>query len=317
MSQPVISYEFFPPRSEAQQRRFWQTLGCLQTLNPAYISMTWGALGSTSQASLEILEHLVKESTVPVTAHLSCSGQTEAQMSVMIDKLEALGITRFLALRGDNSATQADETGTQSSSSNLAHASDLVRLLAKDSSRDISVAAYPEVHPEAASADADLHWLKEKLDAGAERAITQFFFDPDTFLRFRDRAVATGISQDLVPGILPIHDIQKVADFSGKCGATVPENLYERFGKANTVESRRTIAVEHCVELCQQLQREGVDEFHLYTLNQAPLAYAVTQELMSQSINGESARTLEESSCNPQNVFHGQSDKRDSAVCNP
>lgn len=303
MSQLSLSYEFFPPRSEAQQRRFWQTFGCLQTLNPAYVSMTWGALGSTSQASLEVLEHLVKDATVPVTAHLSCSGQTETQMLGMIDKLEALGITRFLALRGDNSAT-ANEAGSAGAGGHsggqaggqsadreetLAHAADLVRLLARDSSRDITVAAYPEVHPESPSAEADLFRLKEKLDAGASRAITQFFFDADTFLRFRDKAVATGISQTLVPGILPIHDIQKVADFSSRCGATVPEPLFARFAKANTAETRHAAAVEQCVELCQQLRREGVSEFHIYTLNQSPLAYSVSRELMGSPVKATAA----------------------------
>ncbi|MGQ7848674.1 methylenetetrahydrofolate reductase [Granulosicoccus sp. 3-233] len=305
MSQLSLSFEFFPPRSEAQQRRFWQTLGCLQTLNPAYISMTWGALGSTSQASLDVLEHLVKDATVPVTAHLSCSGQTEAQMSVMIEQLRALGITRFLALRGDNSATETDAAanagnvanttlgtgaGTQAGGEpTLAHASDLVRLLARDTSRDITVAAYPEVHPEAPSADADLFRLKEKLDAGASRAITQFFFEADTFLRFRDRAVGIGIQQTLVPGILPIHDIQKVADFGSRCGATVPDHLFTRFAKADSAESRRSAAVEQCVEMCQRLRREGVSEFHLYTLNQAPLAYKVSRELMGRPVKETAA----------------------------
>lgn len=285
MSQPSLSFEFFPPRSEAQQRRFWQTLGCLQTLNPAYISMTWGALGSTSQASLDVLENLMKDATVPVTAHLSCSGQTEAQMLVMIEKLRALGITRFLALRGDNSANESTDAANKASGEQtLAHASDLVSLLARDPSHDITVAAYPEVHPESPSAEADMFRLKEKLDAGATRAITQFFFEADTFLRFRDRAVSAGIHQTLVPGILPIHDIQKVADFSSRCGATVPEHLFTRFGKADTKESRRSAAVEQCVELCQKLRREGINEFHIYTLNQAPLAYDVSRELMGRCV---------------------------------
>lgn len=285
MSQPSLSFEFFPPRSEAQQRRFWQTLGCLQTLNPAYISMTWGALGSTSKASLDVLENLVKDATVPVTAHLSCSGQTETQMTAMIEKLHALGITRFLALRGDNSANESTDAANKASGEQtLAHASDLVSLLARDPSRDITVAAYPEVHPESPSAEADMFRLKEKLDAGATRAITQFFFEADTFLRFRDRAVSAGIHQTLVPGILPIHDIQKVADFSSRCGATVPEHLFAHFGKADTDESRRSAAVEQCVGLCQRLRREGINEFHIYTLNQAPLAYDVSRELMGRPV---------------------------------
>ena len=278
MSQLSLSYEFFPPRSEAQERRFWCTLGCLQTLNPVYISMTWGALGSTSGASLAVLEHLMQDATVPVAAHLSCSGQSEEQMRIMIEKLETMGITRFLALRGDVPVGNSDAVVT------LAHASELVSLLAQDSTRDISVAAYPEVHPESPNMESDLKWLKHKLDAGAKRAITQFFFEADTFLRFRDKAVATGIKQTLVPGILPIHDIQKVADFSDRCGATVPDHLKMRFARATTDESRHAAAVEQCVDLCQRLRREGVHEFHLYTLNQSSLSYAVSTELMGKSV---------------------------------
>lgn len=287
MTQPTLSFEFFPPRSEAQQRRFWHTLGCLQTLEPAYISMTWGALGSASQASLDVLTHLLKDASVPVTAHLSCSGQSEAQMQGMIRKLEELGITRFLALRGDGSPSDAQSLAEREAT--LPHAADLVRLLAQDSTRDISVAAYPEVHPEAPSVEADLFRLKEKLDAGAKRAITQFFFDADTFLKFRDRAVAAGIRQDLIPGILPIHDIQKVADFSSRCGATVPEKLFTRFGKANDDSSRKEVAIEQCVELCQHLRREGVNEFHVYTLNQSVLPYAVSRELMDKPVKTTAA----------------------------
>ena len=196
----------------------------------------------------------------------------------MIEKLETLGITRFLALRGDM------PTGSSDSGVTLSHASDLVSLLAQETTRDISVAAYPQVHPESPDMEHDLKWLKHKLDAGAKRAITQFFFEADTFLRFRDKAVAGGITQTLVPGILPIHDIQKVADFSARCGATVSDHLMTRFAGASTDESRHAAAVEQCVELCQRLRREGVSEFHLYTLNQSSLSYAVSAELMGKSV---------------------------------
>jgi len=276
MSKLNLSFEFFPPRSEAQQRRFWHTLGCLETLKPSYISMTWGALGSASQASLDILEPLVNETTVPVTAHLSCAGQTPASMLQNISTLEQLGITRFLALRGDLGADKP-VTGA------LTHASDLVTLLAEGGKRDISVAAYPEAHPESASSTDDIHWLKHKLQAGAQCAITQFFFEAETFLRFRDKAESAGISQTLVPGILPIHDIAKVQSFSDKCGASVPATLLQRFEKATTEASRAAVAIEQSVELCNELRSEGVDDFHIYTLNQAPLSYAVSCELMGKS----------------------------------
>ena len=272
-----LSYEFFPPRSEAQQRRFWHTLGCLQTLNPSYISMTWGALGSDSQASVDVLTHLLKDGRTPVTAHVTCAGQTETQMRQTISQLEAMGISGFLALRGDGRPGAEKPIGGEPT---LKHASDLVSLLAEKKGRKISVAAYPEVHPESDSVKNDLKWLAHKLNAGASKAVTQFFFDPATFLKFRDEAVAAGIEAVLVPGILPIHDIQKVQDFSSKCGATVPSEITNRFNKAITAQSLHDAAVEQCVDLCNTLRSEGVDEFHLYTLNQSSLSYAVSCELL-------------------------------------
>jgi len=280
-----LSYEFFPPRSTVQSRRFWSTLGCLQTLNPEYISMTWGALGTSSQASVDVLEGLMVDSQVPVAAHLTCSGHTEQSIRTTIAGLETMGVKRFVALRGDllkdqidpqvsqrrgtsdysaaagNSQnnpesvtdrrhqdtqdqdgygqaersqggqnkggrgqrgrrlSDTDQSGSGQSDKNqngetlLQHASQLVEILAEDPSRDISVAAYPELHPESVNAQQDIHWLRHKLDKGAQRAITQFFFSADTFLRFRDSAVAAGITQTLVPGILPIHDKKNSSRF--------------------------------------------------------------------------------------------------------
>ena len=158
-----------------------------------------------------------------------------------------------------------------------------MELLAQNSQRDISVAAYPESHPEAASDDQDIQWLKHKLDKGAQRAITQFFFSADTYLRFRDRAVAAGIIQELVPGILPINNIDKVMQFSAQCGAHVPTELVERFGKASDEQAAEDCAVEQCVELIQTLEKEGVESFHLYTLNQARLTQRVCAQVMSQT----------------------------------
>jgi len=234
--------------------------------------MTWGALGTTSQPSIDILEALKDDAKVPVAAHLTCVGHTEQSIRQTISELEGLGIRRFVALRGD----QPDGNNAEGY---LQHASDLVAILSEDPRRDISVAAYPEAHPESDSVKDDLHWLKYKLDKGAKRAITQFFFSADTFLRFRDQAVAAGIHQTLVPGILPIHDIAKVQDFSAKCGAQVSDALVERFSKASDAGSAEDCAVEQCVELIQSLQREGVEHFHLYTLNQSTLSYRVCTEL--------------------------------------
>lgn len=273
----TISFEFFPPRNEAQERRFWYTLGNLQVLEPSYISMTWGALGSASQPSIDILTHLTRDYPTPVTAHLSCAGQTRSQMRQTIDTLKGLGVTRFLALRGD--VPEKGNGARSNGEPELTHASELVSLLAEERGREISVAAYPECHPESSDQQDDLRWLKHKLDAGASKAITQFFFDAETFLRFRDRAQAIGINATLVPGILPVHDISKVIEFSDKCGAQVPVSLVETFAKATTASARFSAAVEHSVALCNTLQQEGVGEFHFYTLNQSALTHAVVSEL--------------------------------------
>ena len=291
MSNPAISFEFFPPRSPVQQRRFWSTLGCLQTLNPEYVSLTWGALGTSSEASVDLLEGLMVDAQVPVAAHITCVGHTDQSIRSAISRLEALGVTRFVALRGDQpkepeaSGNAHDKPATTTEPEMLQHASQLVKILAEDPNRDISVAAYPELHPESGNSKDDLHWLKHKLDQGAKRAITQFFFSAETFLRFRDKAVAAGITQELVPGILPIHDIGKVQEFSGKCGTDVPDSLVKRFAAATDAQSAQNCAVEQCVELIDTLHREGVGSFHLYTLNQSSLSYQICKELNGESQN--------------------------------
>ncbi len=236
--------------------------------------MTWGALGTSSQASIDILQGLMADSKVPVAAHLTCVGHTEQTIRQVISDLKAMGVSRFVALRGDQPEGQSEP-------SHLQNASDLVAILAEDPTRDISVAAYPEAHPESDGLEQDIHWLKHKLDKGAARAITQFFFSPETFLRFRDKAHAAGITQTLVPGILPIHDIAKVQDFSAKCGAQVPQALVNRFIKAGEAgsEAAQDCAVEQCVQLVESLNSEGVQNFHMYTLNQPALTYRVCTAL--------------------------------------
>ena len=274
-SPPRLSFEFFPPRSAAQSRRFWRTFGALEPLAPDHVSLTWGALGSDSAASLDLLALLMPETDIPVTAHLSCIGQTREDLRVTLDELEGLGVRRVLALRGDA------PDGMTLPADSCRHASDLVALLAEERPHlEIAVAAYPETHPDARDADSDLHWLRHKLDGGAERAYTQFFFEPEVFLRWRDRARAAGIDKPLVPGILPVHDIDKVRAFAGKCGSSVPAALARRFDGVTDPVGRRERAVEESVELCRALGREGVDEFHLYTLNQSALARAIAVELL-------------------------------------
>lgn len=275
MSKTTLSFEFFPPRTEGQSARFWRTLGCLETMAPEWFSVTYGALGSASEASVNIVGALQKASDVPVAAHLTCAGQNRAQLLEKLAQFKAMGVKRIVALRGDQTDANAE-----SKYHNLRHANELVELIAETGGFDTSVAAYPEVHPEAESANSDMQALKDKLDAGASRALTQFFFEPEVFLRWRDSAVKFGIDKPLIPGILPIHDIDKVLNFSSRCGATVPPALVERFRKAKTDEQRHALSLEHSVDLCKTLQDEGVNAFHLYTLNQSDLSFEVSKELL-------------------------------------
>jgi len=276
MKKPTLSFEFFPPRTEGQSARFWRTLGCLETMSPDWFSVTYGALGSASEASVNIVGAVQKASDVPVAAHLTCAGQNRAQLLDKLAEFKTMGVKRIVALRGDQ--TDAD---TSSKYYNLRYANELVELIAETGDFDVSVAAYPEVHPEAESAKSDMQALKTKLDAGASRALTQFFFEPEIFLRWRDSAVKFGIDKPLVPGILPIHDIDKVLSFSSRCGATVPPALVERFRKAKTDDEKYALSLDHSVDLCKTLQTEGVDAFHLYTLNQSNLSFDVSKELLS------------------------------------
>ena len=268
-----LSFEFFPPRSTTQQRRFWRTLGALETLSPEFVSITWGALGTDQSASLAILSEL-QETGIPIAAHLTCYGQTETTMRKTLTQLRANDIQHIVALRGDSAAGQVIPAN------GMKHAIDLVTLIRSESDKDqsateISVAAYPDTHPDAASTDDDLRHLQAKLDAGATRALTQFFFNAENFFRWRDKALAAGIKQTIVPGILPIHDIQKVLSFSKKCGANVPKKLIESFSRYTDKESLQQLAIEQAYDLCQTIHREGVNEFHFYTLNQSDLAWHV------------------------------------------
>jgi len=268
-----LSFEFFPPRSDAQQRRFWRTLGALETLTPEFVSLTWGALGSDQSANLTLLSELQKTGT-PVAAHLTCCGQTESAMRKTLNQLRAIDIQHIVALRGDLAP------GHEVAQHDMRHAIDLVKLIRAESDQyqhttQISVAAYPNTHPDAISPDDDLHRLKQKLDAGASRALTQFFFNADSYLRWRDSASKAGIKQSIVPGILPIHDIEKVVSFSKKCGTDVPKTLIDSFNQYNDKASLQQLAIEQAVTLCHTLHREGVNEFHLYTMNQSDLAWHV------------------------------------------
>ena len=272
-----VSFEFFPPHSAAMEKTLWDSIQRLKALNPGFVSVTYGADGSTRERTHAVVERIVNETGLTAAPHLTCVGASRGEIEEIARDYWDMGVRHLVALRGDPPEGSGDYVPHPDG---YAYASDLVAGLKKVADFDISVAAYPEVHPEAQSAEADLENLKRKIDAGANRAITQFFFDPELFLRFRDQAAAAGIDTDLVPGILPITRFPHLQKFATQCGASVPEWLSERFaGLEDDAETRQMIAASVAIEQVRALQKEGVDEFHFYTLNRAELTVAICHAL--------------------------------------
>ncbi len=275
-SEVKFSYEFFPPRSAEMERRLWRAMGQLERLQPEFYSMTYGALGSAQQVSVDSAIAMQAESPVDVAAHLTCANAGAGQVLEVAEEFYTAGIRRIVALRGD-----AVDDALAARGYGYASAVEMVAALKhRYEDVDISVAAYPEGHPQAQGMSEDLRHLQRKFEAGATRAITQYFFDADCFLRFRDSARALGIKQNIVPGILPIHDLHKVCQFSQRCGASVPghfESLFERC--QGDAHSSYRLSVELATNLCERLLREGVDHFHFYTLNQTDMCLDISLAL--------------------------------------
>jgi methylenetetrahydrofolate reductase (NADPH) len=287
MSNPVaVSFEFFPPSDDAMAKQLWEAVQRLAPLGPNFVSVTYGADGSTRARTHECVLRMLRETALVVAPHLTCVGATRANVLTIAQDYWRQGIRHLVALRGDAPGGGAPGVPTpgvaayRPPADGFAYASDLVRGLRGVGDFDISVAAYPEGHPETGTVEADLENLKRKVDAGATRAITQFFFDTDLFLRYRDRCAATGIDVRIVPGILPITRFPQLLRFAARCGATVPEWLHRRFdGLDQDAETRRMIAAHVAIEQVQRLRHHGVDEFHFYTLNRAELTYAICHAL--------------------------------------
>jgi methylenetetrahydrofolate reductase (NADPH) len=272
-----VSFEFFPPHSEQMQETLWKSIQRLQPLAPNFVSVTYGADGSTRERTHDVVERIVNETDLTVAPHLTCVDARREEIDDIAREYWDMGIRHLVALRGDPPAGSGKYLPTPGG---YAYASDLVAGLRKVADFDISVAAYPEVHPEAPSPEFDLDNLKRKLDAGASRAITQFFFDTGLFLRFRDRCAAAGIESPIVPGILPITRFSQMTKFAAHCGASVPDWLRKRFeGLDDDTETRNLIAANVAIEQVQRLQAEGVDEFHFYTLNRSELTVAICHAL--------------------------------------
>ncbi len=273
---PALSFEFFPPRTEALEAQLWTCIRRLEPLAPRFVSVTYGAGGTTQGRTHATVARLVSESTLIPAAHLTCVGASRDDVDRVARQYWQAGVRHIVALRGDMPGGAAYEPHPQG----YAHAADLVAGLKQVADFEISVAAYPEVHPAAASPLADLDNLKRKLDAGATRAITQYFFEGETFLRFLDLCLAAGISAPIVPGIMPVSNYAQAVKFSAMCGASVPAWMGHLFeGTEDDSETRRMVAAVIAAEQVRLLQANGIDEFHFYTLNRPDLTYAIAHIL--------------------------------------
>lgn len=274
---PVVSFEFFPPASEAMEERLYASVRRLAPLRPQFVSVTYGADGSTRERTHRVVERIVSETDLTCAPHLTCVGASRAEVLDIARQYADMGIRHIVALRGD---PPAGSKTYRPHPEGFAYASDLVAGLKTVADFEITVAAYPEVHPEATSPLSDLENLKRKIDAGASRAITQFFFDNERYLRFRDLCVAAGIEVPIVPGLLPITRFPQLLKFAGQCGASVPEWLRQRFeGLDDDPETRQLIAASVAIDQVQFLRRHGVEDFHFYTLNRSELSYAICHTL--------------------------------------
>jgi len=268
-----VSFEFFPPNTEAMEKTMWESIEHLRVLQPRYVSVTYGADGTTRERTHAAVARILAETNLTAAPHLTCVGASRAEVDDIAREYWDMGIRHLVALRGDPSSS---DVAYQPHPDGYAYASDLVAGLRKIADFDICVAAYPEVHPEARSAADDLDNLKRKLGAGASHAITQFFFDVDKYFRFREKCAKAGITSPIVPGILPITRFPQLQRFAEQCGATVPAWLKERFdGLEDDPDTRQLIAASVAIEQVALLKREGVEEFHFYTLNRHELAYAI------------------------------------------
>jgi len=279
LKSPAISFEFFPPKTEEMEKSLWETIKRLAPLSPNFVSVTYGAGGSTRERTHATVERIVRETSLTPAAHLTCVGATRGEIDDIVARYHEIGVRHIVALRGDapDGAMAGGAGGAYAPhGEGYAYAADLVAGLRKVADFEISVAAYPETHPSARSPGHDLDNLKQKLDAGATRAITQFFFDVDVFLRFRDRARAAGIDVPLVPGILPVTNFAQLKRMAGMCGASIPAWMGAHFdGLDDDPDTRRLVAASLAAEQCRRLHANGVHEFHFYTLNRADLIVAI------------------------------------------
>jgi methylenetetrahydrofolate reductase (NADPH) len=276
---PKISFEFFPPKTDEMERSLWQTVTRLAPLQPNFVSVTYGAGGSTRERTHSTITRILGETELTPAAHLTCVDASRADVDEVVARYHEVGVRHIVALRGDPSAGVG--TVYAPHPDGYARSADLVRAIRnRFPDIEVTVSAYPEGHPESASLDADIDVLAAKVDAGATRAITQFFFDNDLYFRYLDRVRARGIDIPIVPGILPVQNFKTAANFARRAGATIPGWLATKFdGLDDDPDTRRLVAAAVAAGQVHKLAKHGVDTFHFYTMNRADLVFAISHLL--------------------------------------
>ncbi len=270
-----LSFEFFPPKSPEAAAQLWRSVERLSPLSPEFVSVTYGAGGTTRSRTQSAIKTIRERARLSVAGHLTCVGATREETLSVAAEYRTMGVSRIVALRGD---PPKGETGFTPHPEGFVSSAELVAALV-DKGFDVAVGAYPEVHPEAQTADDDIIALKAKVDAGATSAITQFFYEPELFLRFRDRCTTAGIDVPLHPGILPVEDFGRMTRFAAACGTSVPQWMHDAFGRAEDDAASTLLATAIATEQCDALMREGVDHLHFYTLNRPDLTYDICRAL--------------------------------------
>lgn len=275
-----VSFEFFPPKTDVAEQNLWQAIRRLEPLNPAFVSVTYGAGGSTRERTHRTVQRMLTETTLKPAAHLTCVEASRAEVDEVIESYKAIGVNHIVALRGDPPGAAGIGGAYQPRADGYANATELTAAITRVGGFDVTVGAYPERHPESPSIEHDIDVLKAKIDAGATRAVSQFFFDIDAFLRFRDRVRAAGVNIPLLPGIMPVSNFTGLQRMSAACGASIPQWLANHFdGLDDDPDTRKLLAASVAAETCARLQEEGFSDFHFYTLNRADLVYAICRVL--------------------------------------
>lgn len=287
MTSPEVSFEFFPPQNLEAAFRLWDTVQTLAPLGPRFVSVTYGAGGTTRDLTREAVATLHKSSGLNVAAHLTCVNASRDETLAVARSFAAAGVREIVALRGDPPRGHGRFTAHPDG---FANSVELIEALAATGEFTIRVGAYPDIHPEAPHGQADIDWLKRKIDAGASEAITQFFFEAETFFRFRDACEKAGIDAPITPGILPIENWRGARRFAERCGARIPQWVADAFDKAERDGREDLLATAICAELCSDLIEGGADRLHFYTLNRPELtrdichALGVTPRLRLQNV---------------------------------